>query len=329
MSTSINRPCIVCEAVSGHSLHYPSELMFGTGETFEYLECGACGCLQIVDIPADLARHYPANAYYSFTAPSDKKYPNWVLALRRYRTRYFLGERTALGSVIACFSKESEHFSWFRDAGIGLDSSIVDIGCGAGKLLLKLQREGFSNLLGLDPFLEKDIDYKNGVRILKRNLGEIEQQFDLVMLNHAFEHIPDTVATLMRLKRLLKTKGALLLRIPVADSYAKRRYGVYWHAWDPPRHLYLHTLRSMHVLAKRCGLRVDAVSHDSRHSQFSTSELYMRGLPQSEHAKYYPSGTGRGAFSERDWEFFKCKAEELNRLRDGDTACFILRLDQE
>ena len=39
-------------------------MMFGTREPFEYLECGQCGTLQLIDVP-DLARHYPIE-YFSF-----------------------------------------------------------------------------------------------------------------------------------------------------------------------------------------------------------------------------------------------------------------------
>ena len=38
--------------------------MFGLRDQFDYLECGAYGCLQIDGIPADLDRYYPV-AYYA------------------------------------------------------------------------------------------------------------------------------------------------------------------------------------------------------------------------------------------------------------------------
>jgi len=48
------------------------------------------------------------------------------------------------------------------------NSKILDIGCGAGNLLLELRELGFIHLVGIDPYIEKDIEYKNGVKILKR-----------------------------------------------------------------------------------------------------------------------------------------------------------------
>jgi cyclopropane fatty-acyl-phospholipid synthase-like methyltransferase len=56
---------------------------------------------------------------------------------------------------------------------VTLESKILDVGCGAGELLLRLAEETFSDLTGLDPLIEGDILYKNGVKILKKELAEL------------------------------------------------------------------------------------------------------------------------------------------------------------
>jgi len=297
--------------------------MFGWREEFEYLECGRCGCLQIARIPADLGKYYPRDGYYSYKAPKQKHYPGWMLALRHQRTRYFLGEFSPVGAVIGALSKRPEHFDWLRGRA-SLGSRIVDIGCGAGGLLLKLQREGFRSLLGADPFIEADIDYGNGVRVLKCGVEELEGQYDFVMLHHSFEHVPDPAATLAVLARKLAPGGTLLLRIPVSDCWAHRHYGLNWMAWDAPRHLYLHTQKSMELLAAGASMEITSVVYDSSGQQFSSSELYIRGVPYIEHGKYRP-GNSLNSFSQAEWDSFQARAAELNRRGEGDTACFYLR----
>jgi SAM-dependent methyltransferase len=316
--------CRICGNVEGNSTYFPKEMMFGWREAFEYLECARCGCLQIAQIPADLAKYYPSDGYYSYKAPKRKHYPPWLLKLRHERTRFFLGEFSIPGAVLGLLSKRSEHFDWFRQARLSLDSRILDVGCGAGGLLLKLQREGFRSLLGADPFIQADIDYGNGVKILRRGVDELEGQFDFVMLHHSFEHMPDPAAALKALSRLVAPGGTLLLRIPIADSYARRHYGLDWMAWDAPRHLYLHTRKSMALLAARAGMEITGVVHDSSGQQFSSSELYIRGVPYVEHGKYRP-GNRPDAFSKDEWDGFQARAAELNRKGEGDTACFYLK----
>lgn len=316
--------CRICGNAQGNAAHFPREMMFGWGDSFEYLECGACGCLQIAAVPADLARFYPPKDYYSYKPPRRKTLARWVARLRAKRTRAFLGEPNAIGGVIAALSKRPEHYLWFSHAKLSLDSRILDVGCGAGGLLLKLGREGFRHLLGADPFIEADIDYANGVRILKRRLDELEGAFDFIMLHHSFEHMPDPAAAMRELRRLAAPGATILIRIPVADCEARRKYGVNWVAWDAPRHLYLHTRASMQRLAATSGFELREVVYDSGTQQFASSELYLRGVPYVEHGRYKP-GNSPQSFSREQWAEFQAQADELNRRGQGDTACFYLR----
>lgn len=324
MSDQQAAACYVCGNRQANRLHYPREMMFGLGEVFEYLECGYCACLQITETPADLGRYY-ADGYYSYKAPKEKRVPSWARQLRTRRTRALLGERDALGGLMARLSKHrSEHFDWLGRAGVRLDSAILDVGCGSGSVLRQMQRDGFSNLLGIDPFLEQDIDYGGGLKILKRSIGELDRRFDFIMLNHSFEHMPDPRLALQQLRAVLGPQGTLLLRLPVADSHARRKYGIHWVAWDAPRHLFLHTVRSMHLLAQQTAFEVIDVTYDSSRLQFYASELYLRGIAFKDQKPYTP-GNGPKAFTPAEWDRFAQRAAELNVDRDGDTACFYLR----
>jgi len=316
--------CQICSNEKQNRFHYPREMMLGLGDEFEYLECGSCGCLQITRVPADLARYY-AEGYYSFEPPKLRSYPNWLLKLRAARTRSRLGNPTPLGWLGAAFSREQEHFDWLRRGKVSLSDAILDIGCGAGKHLLKLEREGFHNLMGVDPFIPQDIRYNNGVTVLKKQLSELDRQFDFVMFNHSFEHMPKPLEILHDVRRILNKTGHLMLRVPVADSYAHRKYGIYWAAWDAPRHLFLHTVRSIAILAEQAGFTLYDIAYDSTRRQFVTSELYQRNVPPQERSLCYP-GQSKALFTQNQWKELQEFAEQLNSRRDGDTACFFLRL---
>lgn len=64
--------------------------------------------------------------------------------------------------------KKYDSFKWFKKTKVQFDSSILDVGCGHGKLLNRMRRDGFQNLVGVDPFIKEDLIYPNGVRIFKR-----------------------------------------------------------------------------------------------------------------------------------------------------------------
>lgn len=307
--------CQACGNTRGHRLYYPREMLFGTGEEFEYLECGYCGCLQITEIPADLGKYYP-NSYYSYTGRRLKHYPDWMMSLREKRSRAFVGEGGLLGRFIAYFSKENEHFPWVRNAGGNLDWRILDVGCGTGKLILQMHRDGFRNIAGLDAFIEQDIDYGNGVRIHKSHLADFQGTYDFLMLHHSFEHMPDPLGALRDLRRLVSPEGCVLIRLPLADSYARRRYGVHWFAWDAPRHLFLHTVKSMHVLAEKAGFRISKVVYDAWQQQFAAEDRIHHGLK--------PEVPKMQKVTPAESKAIARKVKELNDLRDGDQAGFYL-----
>ena len=62
----MTKVCRICGNTEKNLIHKAQEMMFGTRDEFDYLECSACGTLQIVEIP-DLSCYYPRD-YYSFVS---------------------------------------------------------------------------------------------------------------------------------------------------------------------------------------------------------------------------------------------------------------------
>jgi 2-polyprenyl-3-methyl-5-hydroxy-6-metoxy-1,4-benzoquinol methylase len=298
-------------------------MMFGTEEVFEYMECGYCGCLQIKEVPPNIGSYYPESDYYSYAPPRTKTYSSLIKKARILRTQHLIGKSNILGAIFSGLSRrKKDYFDWFRRAGMSLDSRVIDIGCGAGKLLNQLHHEGFTNLHGADPFIPREINYPNGITIRKAGVADLKETFDFVMLNHSFEHMPDPVGNLRNLRKLVASNGRLLLRIPVADCYARRKYGVHWVAWDPPRHLYLYTVRSMRILAELTGFELVDVVYDSGRFQFASEERIRRPFAPTRTASEEQAGM---SFTPEERRAMKAFARQLNLLRDGDTAGFYLR----
>ena len=159
--------------------------------------------------------------------------------------------------------------------------------------------------------------------MVRRQVSEMDGAYDLVMLHHSLEHIPDQVQALREAARLVRPSGAVLVRIPVADSWAWRHYGVDWVQLDAPRHLYLHTRRSLAVVASAAGLRLTRVIHDSEPLQFWGSELYRRGIPLLEPATMKPPGSPSTSSLARSGTSGSA-ARALNAAGEGDQACFYL-----
>jgi SAM-dependent methyltransferase len=297
-------------------------MYFGTRDEFEYLECSNCGCLQIKDVPENLSKYYPEN-YYSLSRPKQKRQPRLLTFLKRQRLRHYLGEKSTPGRLFTKIAGEPHFRPWVRKTQLRSDYAILDVGSGVGSRLLYLEKKGFRYLTGIDPFVEEDIRYDNGVRVFKKKAQAMEGQFDFIMLHHTFEHMPDPLPTLQHLHRLLKPKRFLLLRLPVTSSYAWERYQTNWVQLDAPRHFFLHSQMSIRILADQVGFRIEDMVCDSTIFQFWGSEQYARDIPLVDE-RSYGRDPGRSIFTEADIREFERKTEELNNENRGDQACFYL-----
>src|SRR5687768_2044001 len=140
----------------------------------------------------------------------------------------------------------------FRAARIGAGrepGKVLDIGCGRGLLLNKLRQRGW------DPqgteLSEEAATYARDRLDLPFTTETLEEahfpdnEFDLVILWHVLEHVPDPRGTLREIGRVLKPGGTLLVAVPNFGSLEARSAGPGWFHLDVPRHLTHFTFRSL------------------------------------------------------------------------------------
>lgn len=293
--------------------------MFGTRAEFSYLECGICGCLQLQNPPASMAEWYPPR-YYSFQGVAASRPVLTVLKrrLRRIKNRLYL-QAGAVAKLMGRM-KPFPALEAFAAVRPKQDFRVLDVGCGAGHLLKDLADVGFHHTLGIDPLLEKDLRYDNGLEVDRRTIESLEgSQWDVVMFHHSLEHIGDPLGTLNLVRNLLPPEGLCIVRIPIA-SWSWSHYGVNWVELEPPRHMFLHTERSFRLLATQAGFAVRRVAYDSDGFELWGSELYQRGISLS---SLGPRGP-RQVFSAAEMRSFRKAATRLNRERCAGRAAFHL-----
>ncbi len=315
--------CRICYNSASNVVWHVREMMFGQGVSFPYFECSKCGCLQIVEVPTNLGKYYPPQ-YYSFAQPVLSDSSSFLPFLKRARFDYLVNRKNVLGRLTVAIRGEPTILSAIARAGASRDQNILDVGCGSGRLLLYLASIGFRRLTGIDPYVETDIRYENGVRILKRQLDDLDERFDLIMLHHSFEHVREPLSTLEHLHRLLNPNCLLLLRMPTVDSFAWRNYRANWVQLDAPRHLHLHSKRSLELLAGQSGFTFEGLKYDSWAIQFWGSEQYARGIPLMD-PRSIAQDRKSTLFTSAELARFDKQSVELNRKGDGDQAAFYLR----
>lgn len=314
--------CRICGSEGEHTVHPIREMMYGSRESFDYVTCNHCGCLQIHDIPDDLARHYPPD-YYS---QQPRREPHAPSGLKGQLMRWYCRSATlrphsvagrALRRLLPVPGDLSAVGEYLSEARLRHASEpILDVGCGASPYLLAAMRRcGFDAVEGIDPFIQGDLRYE-GIPVHRRTIDRMQGEYGMVMFHHSLEHVPDPVATLREAARLLRPGATCLVRIPVMGTYLWRRFGVNWVELDAPRHLHLFTVKSLTLLAERVGFKLRKVVFDSEPWELSASMQYEMGIPLRSESK--------PVFSASDLQEFRNQTAELNRMSDGGRARFYL-----
>lgn len=296
-----------------------NEMMMGTREEFNYIACNHCGSLYCQTTPSNIEDYY-SDSYYSLQSSNYQELiENKVFQRRLKRLRLFLfGNRTL--NFLLPFSSALNDFRCLRMVKLKAQTKLLDVGSGSGeKFILPLSLTGMSNVLGIDPFIENDIVFPNGARVVKKTTDQLDQRFDVITYNHCLEHISNPVNELKVAQGLLNHDGVIIVRIPVSDSIAFSKYYNYWYQIDAPRHFFVPSKPGMQELAAKAGLKVFKIAYDSTYHQFWVSNCYKRNISMKEInvKNIRPNKIVK--------KIDKLRAGLVNRMGKGDQAIFYLR----
>jgi SAM-dependent methyltransferase len=240
---------------------------------FTVVRCDGCGLLYLNPRPTaeEIHAYYPPQ-YYPIGGTVNRK------AIDRVFKRLSKLLKTAIREEFYSYPKSSHSYvpSFLRRILLypeylhlkiaGRESipyrgegRILDVGCGAGKLLADLREQGWQ-VYGVD-FSPVAVEYAKNQNRLDVRLGDLfdagyeDGFFDVVMFNHSLEHVYNPLETLKEAHRILKSGGLLLISIPNAGGLEAKIFGRWWVHWDPPRHLYHFTKKTMTKLVTSAGFR--------------------------------------------------------------------------
>lgn len=106
-------------------------------------------------------------------------------------------------------------------------ASIMDIGCGSAGLLYLARKEGWDvHGMELTEKAARDIAEDQGIDIIVANFLEYDNpdhhEYDVVVLRHVLEHLPDSLLAMRQIGRLLRPNGLALLEFPNTGSVSYR-----------------------------------------------------------------------------------------------------------
>jgi len=143
--------------------------------------------------------------------------------------------------------------------------SILDVGCGDGRLLDILRRNGFSDCIldGLEisqAAAQRARAKGYGVRCTDFNdfnPGDWPERYDIVLCHQVIEHLRSPCAALRSLHALLRPGAILSLETPDVEGWDARLFrNRFWGGYHFPRHLHLFNRMALTRLLQKNGFRV-------------------------------------------------------------------------
>ena len=312
--------CKICGNSENNAVYHPREMMMGLRDVFTYFQCSSCQCLQIAEFPDNISKYY-TGSYYA-RRENDTPHPI-IRYLKQIRNKYAVFNQSLLGKFL--YSKYPKvNLRSLSHLSLKKGMAILDVGCGRGGLLRSLQQLGFTDLTGIDSFNEeKELNIGKGTSIYNKNIDEMQGQWDLIMMHHAFEHMSNPLDVLRNVSRLLSGTGQCLMRIPVTRSLAWRTFRENWVQLDPPRHFFIHSPKSIRHLIEKTDFNLKKKVYDSTAFQFWGSIQYENDIPMQDE-RSYAENPEKSIFSRQDIRMFAKRAKTLNQQQQGDQAVFIL-----
>ncbi|MBU1117711.1 class I SAM-dependent methyltransferase [Patescibacteria group bacterium] len=131
--------------------------------------------------------------------------------------------------------------------------SLLDVGCGSGQFINSLPPS--IKATGID------LSKSNHPHIIQADFikHKFNQKYDVITFWHSLEHFQHPKKVIAKAQRLLNKDGLILITIPNTDSLAFKVAQNSWFHLDPPRHLFLPSVRNINQIIPQ-GLSYKIVS---------------------------------------------------------------------
>ena len=143
---------------------------------------------------------------------------------------------------------------------------ILELGAATGEFINEAKLLGH-NAIGIEPSIESRNVAKSlyGIELIDSSLDKFpDQEFDVIHMNHVFEHLLNPVAVLSECVRLLKKNGILVLEVPQQFYNDLDRLKKFIKLKKKPEfdyyslhHTFFYTPRSLKNLMRKEGFRID------------------------------------------------------------------------
>lgn len=227
----------------------------------EWVSCNLCGhdnYKRLYDFtPWQIVKCRHCGLVYLNPRPSDEELNDL------YSEDYFAEDLTeqyprdeeSVQSKIASFEWMLNIVRPFKQRG-----TLLEIGCATGFFLAHARNAGWEVWgVEISDYAAQHAREVLGLKVLTGTVSRVnlpKRYFDVIMMSHVLEHLPDPLSALCQIGTWLKHDGILVIRVPDIGSLDAAVYGRDWRGWSIPYHFYHFSPRSLRAMLRHAGFRV-------------------------------------------------------------------------
>jgi 2-polyprenyl-3-methyl-5-hydroxy-6-metoxy-1,4-benzoquinol methylase len=223
-------------------------------DEWDIVECTSCGLAFVNPQPtlAALKDHYSRSYYRA----------QWVLR-NKARTELTNEDYTATDKFTTLIHQLNPNAS-----------EVCDVGCSFGYLLAALRQRGFKvkgyELSATTSAFAREVFHLD---VVQGEFCASPRSFDVVIMNHVLEHIPNPGRTVHDIALSLREGGLFIVVVPNMGSLNSRLFGRHCSWVIPPDHLFYFSSNSLSTLLKQHELRLVHA-----HTELGQGANFYRGL---------------------------------------------------
>jgi len=235
--------CNVCKKKVHFNLFNNDELGIINKRKYYYIDCIKCGLMQIHPLPnaKELEKYYKYNS---------KQYSDYKISLiNRFLKSSKIGKKIIYSYFTWSYKTRAKLIKQYKSSG-----SILDVGCAQGNFLNNFSGKYWDKTgIELNPMLVK-IAKKNFLdqKIINKFFESYntKKKYDVVTLWQTFEHMQSPNKILIKLSKIIKHHGFLIIEVPNSKSLNKSLFKNYWQLFQKGEHLFFWSAKSLTTILK-------------------------------------------------------------------------------
>jgi 2-polyprenyl-3-methyl-5-hydroxy-6-metoxy-1,4-benzoquinol methylase len=299
----LNKKCLICNQTGVKCYCNVKDKLFETRGRWTIYRCENCDIFWI----AEKIKQEDLSHFYKNIPVSETKFYNFDdKNIRSYLKRLILGAsfnykklvenkiELFLGYLLSALPIYKKIYFEVMGVKYKKNGKLLDIGSGTGQFIYKMKNLGW-DAYGIEPYNKRAAFYAQ-----KKNLSVLNQPFEdtkfpdnyfnVIVINHVIEHLPNPIVVLHECYRILKPGGELILNTPNSNSLVHKIFGENYYHLDPPRHLYLFSIKALEKIFRSTGFVLEKKVSFTR----IPSWIESRAISKNIQNKFY--GTSRNTF---------------------------------